>query len=319
MYLIDGYSKILWKTAINEKIISDVQQIDFYKNKKYQYIFNTENYIYIIDRNGKNLEGYPLKLKNRATNGITVLDYEENKDYRFVIASGNKIYNFSQDGKPVKGWNIAETKNKVIKPVQYIKNKDTDYLIVTDIAGNVTILNRKGERNKDIKEPIVCSVNNCFYTGNFEGIFRLITTGKDGKVINILQNGDIETTFIKEFSPSHYFLYYDINNDNLKDYIYLDSNKLYVYNQDKEPIFEYLFQEDITIEPSYIKNPDNNNLIAVVSDKTKEIFLFDKEGNLTQISPLFGESPVCAGSIFKDSQFNLISGSGKSVFCYIIE
>ena len=41
IYLISTSGKILWNKSIGGKILGNVSQIDFYKNKKLQILFNT--------------------------------------------------------------------------------------------------------------------------------------------------------------------------------------------------------------------------------------------------------------------------------------
>ncbi len=77
LYLINNSGRLLWKKPLDGKILGTIQQIDYYKNSKLQYIFNTKNKIYLLDRNGNNVDKYPVSLPVKATNGIAVMDYEE--------------------------------------------------------------------------------------------------------------------------------------------------------------------------------------------------------------------------------------------------
>ena len=70
LMLFGTNGKILWKRHLPEKILGQVHQIDFYKNNKLQLLFNTRGYIFLIDRNGKDVENYPIKFKSPATNGL---------------------------------------------------------------------------------------------------------------------------------------------------------------------------------------------------------------------------------------------------------
>ncbi len=318
LYLIDRDGKILWKNSVKEKIISNVQMIDYYKNGKFQYVFNTENYIYIIDRNGNNIENYPIKLKEKATNGLSVFDYDKNKDYRFILACSNKIYNYLQNGKINKAWFISTTKNTIIKPVQHIKINDIDYIIASDKQGNVLILDRKGKEKIKLKQNFITSPNSCFYTGNAIDRTKLLTTDENGKIVAILSDGNVETMSVKDFSHSHFFLYKDINNDKLKDFIFLDNNELSVYDHSKKLLFSHIFDSNINIKPAFINMPAHNNLIGIVSSKTKEVFLFDENGKLKQNSPFTGATPFCITNLNNDNQLNLIVGSVETIHNYIL-
>ena len=66
VYLISSKGKILWKKQLGGIILDKVNQMDFYKNGKLQYIFNTEDSLYILDRLGRNVENFPMKLSAKA-------------------------------------------------------------------------------------------------------------------------------------------------------------------------------------------------------------------------------------------------------------
>ena len=48
MYLINSDGRILWKKKLDDIPISNIFQVDYYKNGKIQYLFNTPDYIYLI-------------------------------------------------------------------------------------------------------------------------------------------------------------------------------------------------------------------------------------------------------------------------------
>jgi hypothetical protein len=110
LYLINNMGRILWKKPLEGAVISDFFQIDYYKNGKLQYLFNTENRIYLIDRNGNHVGNYPIILPEKATNGLSVYDYDKNKDYRIFIAfSDNKVYLFEKTWNSKPEWTTPQT------------------------------------------------------------------------------------------------------------------------------------------------------------------------------------------------------------------
>jgi hypothetical protein len=63
--------------------------LDYFKNGKLQYIVTTPSYIYLIDRLGRDVEGFPKK-KNLNARFSEVVDYDKSRNYRVAIASGDK-------------------------------------------------------------------------------------------------------------------------------------------------------------------------------------------------------------------------------------
>ena len=49
----------LWSKSLKFKKLRKINFIDFYKNNKYQALFNTKDQLHLIDRNGKYVDGFP--------------------------------------------------------------------------------------------------------------------------------------------------------------------------------------------------------------------------------------------------------------------
>lgn len=145
LYLIDSRGKILWKKALSGAVISDILQVDRFRNGRLQYIFNTRNYLHLIDRNGQYVQGYPLRLPSPATAGLALFDYEQEKNYRVMIPGENKvIYNFMVSGHQVRGWGRPVTRQPVTHPVQFLRMNGRDYIAVVDTTGRAYFFDRRG-------------------------------------------------------------------------------------------------------------------------------------------------------------------------------
>ncbi len=320
MYLINNLAKIKWKIPIKENVKSKIYQVDYYKNGKIQYLFNTENYLYLIDINGNNVANYPIKLKTKANNGISVFDYNKNKDYRILIAENdNKIYNYNIKGKLVKGWKIPKVKAKVTVTIQHLFANNKDYIIIPENNGNVIITDRRGRTKIKIIKSFTNSLNSNFYVNKTNSKGCLLTTDKNGKIIYISKKGKISSTIFNKFSENHYFIYADFDNNNSKDFIYLDKNKLYVYNKFKKLIYYYEFKTPIKSKPIFKHINSKEKIIGVVSKETKRIYLFNHNGLIRTSTNFVGETPFIIGRLNNKKQLNLITGSGETLYNYLIE
>jgi len=311
IYLINKVGRILWKLQLNEKINSDIYQIDFYKNGKYQLLFSTQNKIHIIDRNGNYVERYPVQLRSPSTAGIALFDYDKTLDYRIFVPCLNKnVYVYDIEGTLIKGWEFKQSDTYVTKPIQHFRVKNNDYIVFAD-QYRVYILNRRGEERITIRNQFAKSVNNSFYietTNNNETKF--ITTDTTGVVKMIALDGQVESKLISSFSSNHFFDMQDINADGFKDLIFLDKNKLSVYKPDGPLLFEYTFDVPINAPPSYYYFSYDDRKIGTVSENSNQIFLFNNDGALYEGFPLKGCTPFTIGYLENSKQqFNLITGT----------
>ena len=67
----------IWKKHIEKNILGEINSIDFYNNQKHQAIFNTEDKLYLIDRNGDFVDGFPKNLPTITSMGHSLFDYNE--------------------------------------------------------------------------------------------------------------------------------------------------------------------------------------------------------------------------------------------------
>lgn len=314
IYLINSSGRILWKQNINEKILSDVYQIDFYKNRKLQYFFNTKNYLFIIDRNGNNVEHYPIKLKSPATNPLALFDYNKNRDYRIFIAGENrKIYVYDKEGKTLKGWEFDKTENIVHSKIQHYLINGKDYIVFAD-THKIYILDRKGKERVKVSKNFSKSTNNNFVFDSRKN--ALVTTDINGKVYFISFKGKVESKSFIQCTNNHFFDYKDVDGDSKKDFIFIDNDKLHVINQQNQTIFTHTFMNNIKKRSVFFLFNKNKKGIGCVDSKSNKIFLFDKNGEIFNGFPLEGMTlfSICNLNNSK-GKYNLIVGN-KECFLY---
>lgn len=321
IYLISNTGKLLWSRQLDEKIMSDVVQVDGLKNGKLQLMFNTRSTIYAIDRNGKDLQGFPLKLKSPATNGITVLDYENNRDYRILVACENRrLLNLKMSGQLVDGWEFDKTASIVTIPVQYHNIGAKDHLFAVDSKGKVYVMDRHGKSRKvkdDLEKPVKSF---CVEEGKDLSHSMIVACDTIGNVLALKLDGDIETVKLKEFNSSPSFDHKDVDNDKVRDFILLDNKTLSVYKADKSLIFTHEFKDEVNSRKAlFFLFPDDKGRIGVASPAANEIYLFNPDGQLYPGFPLTGSTLFSIGDINNDGTRIVITASGKTVYAYTIE
>lgn len=145
LYLLGSTGSVLWKHALDGPILGEVRQVDKFRNGKLQLLFNTAQRIHLIDRNGKDLAGFPVKLPEVASAPLNVFDYEGTKEYRVLLPTVNaKLLNYDLNGRTVQGWVPPSTPAPCEVPVQHLRIRAKDHLVLVDRNGGITVLDRKG-------------------------------------------------------------------------------------------------------------------------------------------------------------------------------
>ncbi len=143
--LISCTGKVIWQRELDAPIMGTVHQVDRYRNGKLQMLFNTEGMIHLIDRNGKDVEQFPVALPEKASAPLNVFDYDGKKEYRILLPTVEAhLLNYGLDGKAVQGWVPPTTPATCSVPVQHLRMSNKDYLILVDHNGGVSVLDRKG-------------------------------------------------------------------------------------------------------------------------------------------------------------------------------
>ncbi len=310
IYLIDKSGKLLWTRQLDGKILSNIYQIDYYENNKLQYLFNTESKIYCIDRNGNWLDGYPIKLKSKATNGISVFDYDQNRNYRIFVAGSNKsVYLLDKNGEYINGWTFDKTESYVSYSVKHFKNADKDYIVFRDL-NNLYILNRRGEQRVTPEVNIPLSKNNevWFTEDNPEDKAHFCVSNPAGTIYFIYEDGKVQKNTFKTYTRNHFFVYKDINGDDIPEFIFTDKNQTDVYDgKSKERLFSYSYDEDIKNNISVYEFGDNDFRLGTCSDN--KLYLINNEGKLCKGFPLTGTGLFSITVFDNKPEFSLITGN----------
>lgn len=313
MYLINEQGDIVWKKQLEEKVMGTVYEMDYYNNGKIQYLFNTENYLYLIDLTGQMVSGYPVQLNSKATASVSLIDYNSNKDYRIFIPTENgEVYNYNKDGSLLKDWKAKNTRRKIVKPITHVVANSNDYLIAEADNGNILMYNRKGDVRLEIRKSFVNALGSDIYTNRTNSKGMMVTTDEKGKFVYIPEKGDVQTTDFGNFSKEHFFLYTDFTANGSEDFIYLDGNSLTVFDKFKNTLFSYVFEHDITNKPKLF-NISGRKYLGIIDTEEGQLYLFDSDGLVSKkfkgntdfiIESKKGKNPV------------VLIGKGKSLMKY---
>ncbi|MBN1651859.1 MAG: phytase, partial [Bacteroidales bacterium] len=290
-----------------------------YKNGKWQYLFNSLNFIYLIDINGNNVGNYPIQLNAEASNGLVVLDYENNKNYRIIVAGKNgELYNYELKGRLLKDWKAENTRKEICKPLQFLITNNKEYLVFEANNGNIIMTDRRGRKRMEIRTSFVNALGSDIYvnqTNRNKGV--LLTTDTEGNLTYIPETGSVNKTSFGKMSENHFFIYDDFNGNNEMDFIYLDGNKLRVFDKFKNTLLSYDFDNPISLKPQLFK-ANNKIIIGVVDQIEKRLYLLDKNG-LIQDEKLQGNTPFIVEKLSKNAAPSLLIGLDNSIFNYPLD
>jgi len=311
LHLISSTGTILWSIPISGRIISEIHQIDIYRNGKLQYLFNTDKKLYLIDRNGNNVSGFPVVFASPATNGVNVFDYDNNRNYRYFVACQNrKIYAFDKNGKPVQGWGFGQTKSAVTTPVQHFRVNHRDYIVFKD-ASNIYIQNRRGANRVNVSANFENSDNPLIF--NTDGTPKIITSDKNGKIYYLYLDGKYAEKSRGGHSAKHWFVADDLTGNKTPDFVIVDGRKLEVHDENGKSLFSKKLDNPVSIAP-HIYNFPGQKLLGLTDSKDGNIYLFNAAGKQYPGFPFQGDSAFSIGKL--SGKLVLVTGNDEKLVCY---
>jgi len=323
IYLINSTGRILWKQPLDGLIMGDICQVDFYKNGKLQYLFNTREKIHLIDRNGNYVERYPVSLRAPATNSLSLFDYDNNQNYRlFIAGEDRKVYVYDIEGNIVTGWRFNTSESVVEGEIQHFRINDLDYIVFTD-RNRTYFLDRRGRERFRVQEQIHISQHNpiTLDMNIREEKPRWISTDTSGNVAAIYQDGSVALLMEKGATGEHFFRMQDMDSDGMPEFIFAHDNELDVFQQDGERLFSFKVREKISHMPDIYKFSASDIKIGITDQSRNRIYLLNADGSVYDGFPLEGSTRFSIGYFAgSDSRFNLIVGSANNfLYNYSIE
>ncbi len=312
IHLIDETGKELWKREIKSKILSEVQQVDLYKNGKLQLIFNTIDQIICLDRNGKDVPGFPIKLKSKATSPLAIFDYDNKRDYRLAIACANgEIYNYRYDGSSTKGWKYKNS-GRPVTSMTHLKIKDKDYIFALEDRGNIHLLKRNGKSRYDSKAVAKHYSGNGYYfiKGNTIESTKMIYPDTLGNIVlSQFDKHDAEQS-LTGFSAGSTIVVGDVNGDNKDDFVIVDERDLVVYDDEFQRIFRVHHEGNLIPEARIYRFSSVDRKLGVAVEGSDEILLYDSSGELETGFPKKGNGLFTIGDLNGDGKLEAVVALG---------
>ncbi len=321
IYLISFNEGVIWKRKIDSQIQGSLQQLDYFKNGKLQYFFSSKNMLYVIDRLGRDVTGFPKTLSSSARFS-NVVDYDKSKNYRFVISSvSNEVYLFDKKGNNLDDWGPKKFEREIACPPQHFKIGGKDHFIVILADGTVQILNRKGDRVNLFKTK-----NSEFFRGDFyieSGMSSSATylhyISSDGAVIKQSLSGKIlSAENLLRGKNSRFVLRRVDNHDGF--YIYrVDTDKIVVFDKQGKIVFEKQNSGSTNLEFQCIEVGNRKMVFSFYDVEQKMVQVFDDSGNNLTQSPIESDLIPLIGFGKTKGELLLYSFSQNSVFSNSIQ
>lgn len=301
IYYITNNKKFSWTRKLESQIIGNISQGDFFKNNKIQMLFNTRDKIYQLDRYGRDVERFPLKIKDKTSIGHSLFDYNNSKRYRImIIGNDNSISNLNSKGKNVLGWKYSNNEN-INQELFHFKKSDKDY-IVKSSDNKIELLAINGTSRISYKSKSkLFNKNNIILDNNY----NLITISDNALFICNL-DGSSNSIAINNLDSTSLLAFSMLNNQ----LIFSNKNKIFVLDENYNQITSKSFNDNIIDIETF------NEYTAV---KTSNNIILLKENKIVKGTPLNYDGTCNIRSVSEGDKIDILLTRKKILYNYQLE
>ncbi|MEI6311731.1 MAG: hypothetical protein WCP57_05675 [Bacteroidota bacterium] len=310
LYALDESGVKLWEKLLDEKIMSPIFSIDYYKNNLEQFVFNTASKIYIIDKQGNFIEDFPLNLGAKASSAMSCF-YKQNDFHQacyFVPCENGNIYGYEINGMPMPGWNPKKS-GPVLAPVQIAFQNKKEWIFYATTDHTIAFFDYAGHSKMLINNDD--ATQNRFSIIQVDSSCYLFNASKNIAKYMISNN----TKEVKTFGPgegNYGYIAYLPTGSELPNHAYIKGNILSVLNSKGEKQLTYTSPEmmDLTLRHISLQEED---YILLRNQDASNFYLINSKGKLA--NDMVIQSNATIECINNEKKSYIFSSNGGQVNC----
>ena len=296
LYLISNKGVIFWKKKLKGPVLGKVEQVDLYRNGRLQLALTTPFRLYVIDRNGKDVDTFPLKFKDKITQPLAVFDYDKKRNYRFLVTQNKNLLMYDSKGKSVKGFQYVATQSISSQP-KHFRLRGKDY-IAFSTGNQLNLLNRRGSVRVKVKEAIDFSGAGIYL---YNSLFT--TTNTKGDLVQVNTKGAVSRQILG-LDPKH-----DITSST-KTLVTRSDNTLSI----KSNRVDLEYGSYSVPNLFYLKD---KIYISITDLQAQKVWLFDSQAKPFANVPVFGTSAIDLANADADTSLEFITkGDTNNLIMY---
>jgi hypothetical protein len=312
LHLLSKEGKLFWSKKIDGPILGSIKQIDVYKNNKLQMVFNTAQKLYVVDRLGRNVKGFPVNLPAAATAPVGVFNYDQSRNYRLVVPTGPELLNYNVVGQPVKGWIFKKAASNIVSEPQHFSVAGRDIIVCLTGNGKLYQLNRRGQERFTVEQKID-ELKTSFYLKEGKTLkeSELIAGSNSGKMYVINPQGKVDNLYLDRAKPADHLIYFD------QRYIFTYDEELIV----KDPVqpFTVTFPKAISAKPKALVLK-NRFYVGAFSAAAEEIRIYNQQGKMLEGFPVFAQGPFDMGALQANHHLDVVTYTKDgTLICYQVK
>ena len=286
LYLTSRQGEVMWKRTLNDPVLGDIHQVDFYNNKKLQYLIFTDSLIHLIDRNGDMVEGFPVPYTTASGlpfDGTELIDYDNSKRYRYLAKDrrGN-LSLFDKEGSVLEDWDPKAMGGDLLVTPFHVRIRGRDCFVAVGSEGRVHLLNRRGEAYNGFPINISKRLSGDVALtrgANFEQTL-ISLVGEQGELVQLNLNGKVvmRKQLLRTSVNDNFLLSYDALNTTF-NIVRNNWRKLTFFNANGEERFSVDYPNSGEIAVDFYNFRNGKEIFAIRDLKEGVMRLVNRNGD----------------------------------------
>ncbi len=315
--LIAYNGELLWSYKLDGPIISEIEQVDVYKNQKLQYLFATKNKVYCIDRKGNDVEHYPYTVKHGEgdINTLSVIDYNGSKNYRVLVSkTDGTVVLYDISGTDLEGWNPKKFDSKLAQPGKHVRVRGKDFILIAE-QNKLHAFERRGDEYSGFPIALNGNITSDWFVSVGPSLRKstisVVVDSQDVQIYNF--NGKAEKLInFKTIAEHPKTQLAKSTGDEQKVYlVHAFDNVWQVLNDDKKELLTVeLPYDDLELQYYPISGKE---VFVLVSKEADKVLLYNKKGKLIGGEALDGAHEIAMLYSSSTDKFTIYIVNRKSL------
>ncbi|NNF01942.1 MAG: hypothetical protein HKN22_04595 [Bacteroidia bacterium] len=317
LFCVDNEGEVVFRTNAENKILSQIHEVDYFGNGESQYLFNTATSLFLIDNKGSNVGSYPIRLPDTTYAGLSFVQHSSIRDVKILVPCANRIYSYDLNGRRSSDFKFTANSGLISGQVNFIHSDRSNYILFKDVQGVAYVLDLRGNIIGQSDE-FSFSPRNVFYADKGSDKVQFISTDVNGNILRMGVSGKISSVSNNVFGANHIFKAVDLDDDNINEYLFVDGNELSVYTSDMFLLLLKQFDHKLDPWVDIFEIGDGEVRIACSSTIAGENYLLDLEGALYEGFPVQGQHGFDINLSIEENNSVLVAGAGRYLKVYLI-
>lgn len=290
LQLFSSDLKKRWSVSLGSAIRDRIAQIDYYKNGKLQYLLATDKEMYLIDRLGRPVEKFPVKLPVTEVEFLRVVDYDNRRNYRYLLVDkkGNAFLT-DKDGNALEGWNPRSVGSGLMNAPSHRRVYGKDYFVAVQSNGIVHLMNRRGAPIAGFPVTLSARPQGAFAVQHGKDLASsyLVLVSEDGQKIQVDFKGEVtRSDVLPRLTHNARFVLVNAVGSDAFVFFRIEGARLAVIDAKGTLLFETQNTGSDQWELQFVQTSLKQSVFCLFDKQQNFSYLFNESGKPLMNSPL---------------------------------